>query len=39
VRTAERIVEEARKDWAMWKPDIHVPAGVAMPGAKAAAGR
>lgn len=32
VRTAERIVEETRKDWATWKPDIQVPAGIVLPG-------
>ena len=39
VRTAERIVEETRKDWATWKPDIHVPPGVGMPGGKPATAR
>ncbi len=39
VRRAERIVEETRKDWTTWKPDIHVPPGVILPGTKAAAGR
>jgi predicted dehydrogenase len=28
VRTAERIVEETRKDWALWKPDVQVMAGI-----------
>ncbi|MBX3386315.1 MAG: Gfo/Idh/MocA family oxidoreductase [Phycisphaeraceae bacterium] len=34
VRTAERIVESCRKDWATWKPRVEFPpVGVALPNA------